>query len=298
MLSDPKAASFATSFPRQWLQLRRVGMFPPDKILYPEYDENLEQSMVGETEAFFGEVLHRNASLREFLNSDWSMINERLAMHYGIEGIKGDKLVRTALTPEAHRGGLLTQASVLSLTSDGTRHRPVHRGVWMLESIIGRPAPPPPANVPALSTPAPDAKKTTVREKLEQHRADPNCNACHMKIDPLGVAFDNYDAIGRWRIVEAIKDGIGDNPKLDPSGTLNDGRSFADADGLKKILLGDVDQFAAAFTEKLATYALRRGMTFSDREELKRVVDQSKVTDYKLSSIIESLVTSPLFTKR
>lgn len=298
MLKDPKAASFAESFPRQWLQLRKVGMFPPDKVLYPEYDENLEQSMVAETLGFFNEVLKRNGSLREFLNSDWTMINERLASHYGIEGIRGDHLQRVSLKPEDHRGGLLTQAAVLSLTSDGTRHRPVHRGVWMLESIIGKPPPPPPANVPALSTPTPDAKKTTVREKLEQHRADPNCTACHNKIDPLGIAFDNYDAIGRWRLVETIKEGKGDNPPLDPSGKLADGRGFGGSVELKKLLLNDTDKFAAAFAEKLATYALRRGMTFSDRDELKKIASESQAADYKLSSLIESLVTSPLFVKR
>jgi hypothetical protein len=207
-------------------------------------------------------------------------------------------LQRTSLKPDDHRGGLLTQASVLSLTSDGTRHRPVHRGVWVLDAIIGKPAPPPPANVPALSTPAPDQRKTTVREKLEAHRADPNCNACHTKIDPLGIAFDNYDAIGRWRTVETIKDGIGADPKLDPGGTLGDGRHFTGPGELKKILLTDLDKFAAAVTEKLATYALRRGMTFSDREELKRITDAAKAHDYKLASIVGALVTSPLFAKR
>jgi len=298
MLKDARASEFANSFPRQWLQLRKVGMFPPDKELYPDYDENLEQSMVAETLGFFGEVLRRNESLREFIHSDWTMLNERLAMHYGIEGIRGDQIQRVLLKPDTHRGGLLTQGSILSLTSDGTRHRPVHRGVWMLESIIGKPPPPPPANVPALSTPDAKAKKTTVREKLELHRADPNCNACHSKIDPLGIAFDNYDAIGHWRTVETVRDGTGSDPMLDASGVLTDGRKFADSDGLKKILLEDLDKFAVSFTEKLATYALRRGMTFSDREELKRIAEQSKATDYQLATLIESLVTSPLFLKR
>lgn len=298
MLKDARASEFANSFPRQWLQLRKVGMFPPDKELYPDYDENLEQSMVAETLGFFGEVLRRNESLREFIHSDWTMLNERLAMHYGIEGIRGDQIQRVLLKPDTHRGGLLTQGSILSLTSDGTRHRPVHRGVWMLESIIGKPPPPPPANVPALSTPDAKAKKTTVREKLELHRADPNCNACHSKIDPLGIAFDNYDAIGHWRTVETVRDGTGSDPMLDASGVLTDGRKFADSEGLKKILLQDLDKFAVSFTEKLATYALRRGMTFSDREELKRIAEQSKATDYQLATLIESLVTSPLFLKR
>lgn len=298
LLADDRAQAFAQSFPRQWLQLRKVGMFPPDKVLYPDYDENLEQSMIAETTGFFAELMRRNGPLREFLDSDWSMINERLAMHYGIDGVRGDQLQCVALKPELHRGGLLTHASVLSLTSDGTRHRPVHRGVWLLDAIIGKPAPPPPANVPALSTPDAKTKKTTVREKLELHRSDPNCTACHNKIDPIGIAFDNYDAIGRWRTVESIKDGTGADPTLDPSGKLPDGRAFADAAGFKKILLDDIDRFAAAFTEKLATYALRRGMTFSDRADLKRVAEEAKRNDYQIVSMIENLVCSPLFVKR
>ncbi len=298
MFDDERSAAFARSFPREWLQLRKVGMFAPDKALYPDYDENLEGSMIAETVAFFGEMMRRNGHLREFLYSDWTMLNERIAEHYGISGIRGDAMQRVALKPEDHRGGLLTQGSILSLTSDGTRHRPVHRGVWLLESIIGRPPPPPPANVPALNTPAPNTQKSTVRQKLEQHRSDPNCTACHSKIDPLGIAFDNYDAIGRWRTVETVRDGTGADPALDPSGVLPDGRKFADSLELRKILLADTDKFAAAFTEKLATYALRRGMTFSDREELKRIAEQAKATNYKLTSLIESLVTSPLFLKR
>ena len=298
MLADPKAEEFASSFPHQWLQLRRVGMFPPDKVLYPEYDEYLEKSMIGETTGFFDNVLKRNASLREFLDSDWTMLNERLAKFYGVEGVEGDSFRRVALKPEDHRGGLLTQAAILSLTSDGTRHRPVHRGVWVLESIVGKPPPPPPANVPALTTPDANSPKTTIRQKLEAHRSDANCAACHRRIDPLGIAFDNYDAIGHWRVVETVHAGVGEDPKLDPSGELYDGRTFGDAVGLKKILVDDTDKFAVAFTEKLATYALRRGTTFSDRVELKHVTDQARADDYKLASLIEGFVTSDLFQQR
>jgi mono/diheme cytochrome c family protein len=298
MLANPKAAAFAESFPRQWLQLRKVGMFAPDKTLYPEYDEYLEKSMIAETTSYFREVLARNASLREFLDSDWTMLNERLAVHYGIAGVTGEELRRVSLTPEQHRGGLLTHASVLSLTSDGTRHRPVHRGVWVLESIVNKPPPPPPANVPALGTPSAKERKTTVREKLEQHRADANCAGCHQRIDPLGLAFDNYDAIGRWRAVETVRNGTGADPRIDASGELIDGRKFADASGLKRLMLDDTDRFATAFAEKLATYTLRRGMTFGDRAELKRLVEQSKPNGYKLASFIEALVLSDLFRKR
>jgi mono/diheme cytochrome c family protein len=298
MLADPKAAAFAESFPRQWLQLRKVGMFTPDRTLYPEYDEYLEKSMVAETTGFFRAVLKKNLSLREFLDSDWTMLNERLASHYGITGVSGEAMRRVPLLPEHHRGGLLTQASVLSLTSDGTRHRPVHRGVWVLESIVGKPPPPPPANVPALGTPAAAARKTTVREKLELHRADINCAGCHRRIDPLGLAFDNYDAIGRWRDVEAVRAGTGADPRLDPSGELPDGRKFADAAGLKRLLVDDVDRFAVAFTEKLATYALRRGMTFGDRADLNRLAEQSKPNGYRLAALIEAFGASELFGRR
>src|SRR5437660_11312072 len=204
--------------------------------------------MVLETTLYFDAVFKENLSLREFLSSDWTIINPRLALHYGMPPLKTTNFEKVMLRPQAHRGGLLTQAAILSLTSDGTRHRPVHRGVWLLESIVGKPAPPPPANVPALNSPAADAKKTTVREKLEQHRADPNCTACHRKIDPLGIAFDNYDAIGRWRTVETVPSGTGEDPKLDPSGELYDGRKFSNAADLKKILLDDTDKIATAFT--------------------------------------------------
>jgi hypothetical protein len=205
---------------------------------------------------------------------------------------------RVTLAPEHHRGGLLTHASVLSLSSDGTRHRPVHRGVWVLESIVNKPPPPPPANVPGLATPSAKMHKTTLREKLELHRADLSCAGCHRRIDPLGLAFDNYDAIGRWRTVEAVREGTGSDPRIDASGELIDGRKFADARGLKKLLLDDKDRFAAAFLEKLATYALRRGVTFGDRAELKKLAGQSKPEGYKLATLIESFVLSDLFRKR
>ena len=298
MLADPKAAAFAESFPRQWLQLRKVGMFAPDRTLYPEYDDYLEKSMVAETTGFFREVLTGGGGLREFLDSDWTMLNERLATHYGIAGVRGEAMRRVSLAPGQHRGGLLTHASVLSLTSDGTRHRPVHRGVWVLESILNRPPPPPPANVPALAAAAAATRKTTVREKLEAHRADAGCAGCHRRIDPLGLAFDNYDAVGRWRAVEAVRDGTGADPGLDPSGELADGRRFADAAGLKRLLLDDADKFAAAFVDKLATYALRRGTTFADRAELGRVAERSKADGYKLAALVEGFVASDLFRAR
>lgn len=298
MIHDPRIERFATGFPRQWLRLGKVGMFPPDKKLYPDYDDHLQKSMVQETTDTFREVLFQNLSLREFLDSDWTMLNGRLAEHYGIAGVEGDDFRRVALTPDTHRGGLLTQASILCLTSDGTRHRPVHRGVWVMESILGRSPPPPPANVPPIEPTPAKSPKATLRMKLDAHKSDPNCAACHRKIDPLGFAFDAYDAIGRWRTVEVVRDGSGDNPKVDASGELPDGRRFADAAEFKKLLTADLDRFNAAFIEKLATYALRRGMTGDDRAALSELARRSKAADYRLATLVESLATSDLFQKR
>ena len=298
MLHDPRIERFTDSFARQWLQLRLVGKFPPDKKLYPDYDDYLQKSMVTETTAYFHQVLTENLSLREFLDSNWTMLNARLAIHYGIGHVDEDRIQRIALRPEHHRGGLLTQASVLSLTSDGTRHRPVHRGKWLLESIVGRSVPPPPANVkPVEPTPATEPK-ATLRMKLAAHKSDANCATCHRKIDPLGFAFDNYDAIGRWRTEEVVADGNGQNPPVDASGELADGRSFANAAGLKQILLADLDKFNSAFVEKLATYALRRAMTVDDRTQLAALSQQSKAADYRLAEIVQDLVLSELFQSR
>lgn len=298
MLADPKAKRFSQAFPREWLQLQLVGMFPPDKKLYPDYDPFLERSMVNETTEFFNEVLAKNLSLREFLDSDWTMLNPRLARHYGMAEPAEDRFERVLLKPEDHRGGLLTQAAILGLTSDGTRHRPVHRGKWLLESIVGKPPPPPPANVKPIEPTAPTEPKATLRMKLESHKSDANCASCHKRIDPLGLAFDNYDAIGRWRTEEAVSDGIGANPRVDASGVLPDGRNFADAAGFKKLMLEDIDRFNAAFLEKLATFALRRTMAFNDREALAKLAAKTKAADYKLATIVEELVLSDLFSKR
>jgi mono/diheme cytochrome c family protein len=298
LLGDPRIERFAASFPRQWLRLAKVGMFPPDKKLYPDYDELLQKSMVRETTAMFREVLFKNLSIREFLDADWTMLNARLAEHYGIPGVEGDEFRRVPLDPGSHRGGLLTQASILSLSSDGTRHRPVHRGVWVMESILGRSPPPPPANVPPIEPTPAKSPKATLRMKLDAHKSDPTCAACHRKIDPLGFAFDAYDAIGRWRTVEIVRDGSGDNPKVDASGEMPDGRKFADAAEFKKLLVANLDKFNAAFLEKLATYALRRGMALDDRGALAELARRSKDAEYRLGAIVEALVVSELFQKR
>jgi hypothetical protein len=299
MLDDPRASRFSDSFTRQWLHLRKVGRFPPDKMLYPDYDSHLEQSMITETKAFFHEVLHAGLTLREFLDSDWSMLNPRLAKFYGLPDIEGtgDDPRRVTLPRDSHRGGLLTQASILSLTSDGTRHRPVHRGVWISEAIFGKSPPPPPANVDPIAPNPVDSPKATLRMKLEAHIKDPNCASCHAKIDPLGLAFENYDAIGRWRTVETTE-GSGDDPPVNPAGKLPDGRAYETPGDFKRLLLTDIDTFNATFVEKLATYGLRRSMSFDDREALQTIAAASKARDYRLRDIVEAFVTSDLFQTR
>ncbi|HVE01908.1 MAG TPA: DUF1592 domain-containing protein [Sphingomicrobium sp.] len=299
LLADPRSARFTDSFATQWLRLRKVGMFPPDKKLYPAYDKALENCMIAETRLFFREVLNRGLTLREFLHSDWSMLNPMLARFYGLSDLKfaADEFQRVSLPAGSHRGGLLTQAAILSLTSDGVRHRPVHRGVWVSEAIFGRTPPPPPANVDPLPTTGIDSQKATLRMKLEAHIRNPNCAACHAKIDPLGLAFENYDAIGRWR-TEEVTDGKGENPTVDASGKFPDGRGYQNPDDFKKLLLGDLDAFNLTFIEKLATYGLRRTTSFGDRDDLKAIAAAAKSKDYRLKDIIEAFVCSDLFQKR
>jgi|688.fasta_scaffold05777_6 hypothetical protein len=299
MLADPRASRFSASFARQWLHLKKVGQFPPDKTIYPDYDKHLEQSMVAETRAYFHHVLLGGLTLREFLDSDWTMLSARLAKHYGLPPIEAtsDEPQRVTLPPDSRRGGLLTQAAILSLTSDGTRHRPVHRGVWISEAIFGKTPPPPPANVDPIAPSPVDSPKATLRMKLEAHIKDPNCAACHAKIDPLGLAFENYDAIGRWRTAEQ-SEGTGDAPPVNPAGQLPDGRTYATPEEFKKLLLADIDTFNNAFIEKLATYGLRRSMSFDDRDALRAISEASKKNDYRLRDIVEAFVTSDLFQSR
>jgi hypothetical protein len=298
MLADRKSRRFTESFPRQWLQLHRVGAFPPDAGLYPDYDRWLERSMVLETTGYFHEVFSKNLSLREFLVSDWTMMNSRLAMHYGLPRPATSDLQRVVLDPASHRGGLLTHASILSLTSDGTRHRPVHRGVWVSEAVFGRTPPPPPPNVEPLAPTPSNQPKATIRMQLEAHATHATCASCHQKIDPLGFAFDNFDAIGRWRTREQVAGGQGDDPPVNATGKLADGRPYDGADELKQLLAQDLDRFAEAFVEQLATYSLRRVMTIDDGAQIKAIAAASKNDGYKLRAIIEHLVMSDLMRKR
>lgn len=298
MFADAKIKRFTEAFPRQWLQLHRVGMFPPDPGLYPEYELWLEKSMVLETTHYFSEMFAHDLPLREFLISDWTMANPRLASFYGFPQLSASGFQRVALSPESHRGGLLTHSSVLSLTSDGTRHRPVHRGVWVSEAIFGRTPPPPPPNVEPLEPTPSDKPKATIRMQLDAHATHASCASCHRKIDPLGFAFDNFDAIGRWRTEERVTAGKGGNPPVNASGALPDGRAFKGADDFKQLLAQDTGRFAEAFVEQLAVFALRRMATVDDARHLKNIADACKPDGYKLRAVIEKFILSDLFQQR
>ena len=298
MLADSKSNRFVEDFTRQWLQLHRVGMFPPDKKLYPNYDAWLEESMRAEPVEFFREMFAKNISIDGFIHADWTVANARLCDFYGLPEPKSSGFQRVSLKPEDHRGGLLTMGAVLGLTSDGTRHRPVHRGVWVSEAIFGKTPPPPPANVSAIEPSPPESPKATLRQKIEAHRNNANCAACHAKIDPLGLAWDNYDAIGQWRTLEKVAQGRGADPMIDPSGLMPDGRAFKDANDFKRLLLEDHEKVALAFIEHLCTYALRRVLTVDDQEDLKAIEAEAKKNQFRVKDIVRAVALSDLIRKR
>ena len=298
LLGDARSERFVDDFARQWLQLNRVGMFPPDKKLYPNYDSWLETSMRGEVVEYFREMFAKNLSIDGFIDGDWTMANSRLCDFYGLPEPKTEGFQRVALKPADHRGGLLTMGALLGLTSDGTRHRPVHRGVWLSDAILGKTPPPPPANVPAIEPPTPQSPKASLRDKIAAHAQNPNCAACHAKIDPLGLAWDNYDAIGQWRTQEKVAAGTGADPLIRADGTMPDGRTFKDSVGFKQLLLSDRDAVVRAFVEHLCTYALRRVLTFDDKQDVDAIVAEAKKHDYRIKDVVRAVAASELMRKR
>ena len=298
MLADKRNERFIEDFARQWLQLHKVGMFPPDKKLYPTYDDWLETSMRNEPVEFFREMLSNNLPIETLLDSDWTMANARLCDFYGLPEPKTGDFQRVSLKPEDKRGGLLTMGAVLGLTSDGTRHRPVHRGVWLSETIFNKTPPAPPANVDPIEPVPPQGDKITIRQRIEAHTKDPNCAACHKTIDPLGLAFDQYDAIGQWRTREHVPAGKGENPPVDASGSFSDGRTFNGSEEFKDLLLEDREKFARAFIEHLCTYALRRVLTVDDRDDLALIAAEAKKSQYRIKEIVRAVAQSALLRKR
>ncbi len=296
MLEDGKSDRFVEDFTRQWLQLHRLGMFPPDKKLYPSYDRWLETSLRREPVEFFREMFVNDLPIVEFIDSDWTVANARVTAFYGLPEPETDGFQRVSLRPEHQRGGLLTMGAVLGLSSDGTRHRPVHRGVWLSEAIFNKTPPPPPANVDPIEPVPPQGEKITIRQRLEVHAKDANCAACHGRIDPLGFAWDNYDAIGKWRTRERVESGKGEDPPVDASGALPDGRSFANAREFKQLLLADSDALRRAFIEHLCTYALRRVLTVDDQEDIDRIATATRTSGLK--DIVRTVALSELLRKR
>jgi len=285
----------------------------PDEELYPDYqlDDFLSESMIGETQAFFAELIKGDLGTKNLVASDFAILNERLATHYGIEGVNGANLRKVALNGEAVRGGLLTQASVLKVTANGTTTSPVRRGVWIMTRVLGKPPEPPPPNLPAVE---PDIRgATTIREQLAKHRNQESCNACHRNIDPAGFALESFDVMGAWRERyrsvgegEPVK-GIGHNglnfhfslgPKVDSSGELPSGEQFADVRQLKECLAKDDEQLARNLAQQLAVYATGAPIRFSDRPRIAKMLAKSQESGYGVRTLIHELVQSDLFLKK
>lgn len=306
MLSDPKAEAFTENFTGQWLSLRAIDATSPDRTLYPEYDDILKTASVKETLLFFDEVLKNDLSLANFVSSDFTFVNARLAKHYGMPGIEGTEMRKVPLPPGSHRGGVLTMASVMKVTANGTTTSPVLRGAWVLERILGTPPPKPPADVEAIE---PDIRgATTIRDQLAKHRNVESCASCHRKIDPPGFALESFDVIGGWRekyrslANNGEKDSQGrrvhPGPAVDPADALPDGRRFRDIDEFKQLLLEDKDQLARALTEKLLAYSTGAAPTKADKSEVEAIVRKLREQNYGFKSLIHEVVQSPVFQSK
>ena len=288
MLKDPKAHALAENFAGQWLELRNLNMLAPDKGYFPNWDENLRVAMAREGELYFDYIVQNDRSILEFLDSDYTFLNGRLARHYGIENVYGLDFQKVKL-PDNRRGGVITMASTLVLTSNPTRTSPVKRGKWILENILGTPPPPPAPDAGELPPTA--QLKGTLRQQMEQHRANPRCAVCHAKLDPLGFGLENFDGIGAWRTQD-------NKQTIDASGELPGGEKFSGPAELRKVLLGRADQFRRCFAEKLIIYALGRGLEYYDRCVVDEIVATAKSNGDKFSSLVLAIVKSDPFQKR
>jgi mono/diheme cytochrome c family protein len=289
MLADPKARALTDNFAAQWLNLRMLAAVEPDRKTYPGFDPALKAAMIRETELFFEHVVKEDRSVLEFLDANYTFVNARLAKHYGISGVTGNEFRKVTLT-DKNRGGVITQASVLTLTSNPTRTSPVKRGKWILENILGTPPPPPPPDVPEL-----EEKKGeltgSLRQRMEQHRANPSCASCHQKMDPLGFGLENFDGVGGWRAAD------GKFP-IDPSGTLPGGETFNGPEGLRKILLGKAGQFRRNLAEKMLTYSLGRGLEYYDKCAVDDIAKKLTTDKDRFSALVIGAVKSDPFQKR
>lgn len=310
LFADPRSSRFIEDFTGQWLKLKEINFTQPDVALYADFDNALRDAMVGESRLYFKEVLERNLSVSEFLDSDFTYANERLAAHYGLPKVKGSQLRRVSLPAESVRGGVMTQASVLKVSADGSNTSPVLRGVWILENILGVEPPPPPAGVPAIE---PDIRgATTILEKLEKHRDDPKCAGCHAKIDPPGIVLENFDVIGGWRdnyrstafgqhvenYVFGKRVRYRDGLEVVSSTRMADGTNIEDVRSFKNYYMARPEVMARAITRKLLTYATAHGLEFGDRKAVTQILKATEPSDYSLKDIIKEVVCSQLFLNK
>ena len=292
MLGDPRASALVSNFAAQWLFLRDIESKDPDVFLFRDYDESLREAFMTETELFVESVLQDERSVLDLIRADYTFVNERLAEHYGIPYIEGSRFRRVTLPADSHRGGLLGQGSVLTLTSYPTRTSPVLRGKYVLDNLLAAPPPPPPPDVPALDAEPPDERATeTLREAMARHRENPACASCHVQMDAIGFAFEHYDAVGRWRETDA---GLA----IESESTLADGRVVDGVEGVKRMLLDDPERFVSAVTEKLLMYAVGRNIQYYDRPAIRAIVRGAASDDYTFAALIRGIVRSVPFRMR
>jgi mono/diheme cytochrome c family protein len=287
MLADPRANRLVDNFAARWLNVFKLRGSAPDPDIFPDFDENLRDAFQQETTLFVQSQLREDRSVTDLLSANYTFVNERLARHYQIPNVYGERFRRVEFS-DNRRGGLLGQGAILTATSYGNRTSPVLRGKWLLEMILGTPPPPPPPDVPPLKEKGETDKPMSVRERLEQHRQNPACATCHVRMDPLGFALENFDAVGKWRSAE-------DGEVIDASASLPDGTKFAGVAGLRNLLLGRREQFVNTFTEKLLTYALGRELEYYDMPAVRKITREAAANDYRWSSIILGIVNSVPF---
>ncbi|MBC8352069.1 MAG: DUF1592 domain-containing protein [Planctomycetes bacterium] len=289
MLTDARSRRFSEHFVRQWLGMQLLDFLKVDRKAYPQFSPSLKEAMQEEPVGFFHEVLQNNYSVLDFVHADYTIANERLARHYGLSDVYGNHFRRVTLDPQNKRGGLLTQAGLLAMNSDGKDSHPLKRGIWMLESLLNDPPPPPPPAVPEIDLADPEIAKLTLKQRIENHRNDAACMSCHAKIDPWGIAFENFDAVGNWRTEIQGK-------PVDASSLLFNGQKLDGMDGLKRFLLENrQDQFARAMVHKLTTYALGRPLTFGDRSSVDQITADLRKQGDGLATMVKLIVVSELF---
>jgi hypothetical protein len=292
MLADSRSEALVTNFAAQWLYLNDIDAKDPDEILFPDFDETLRAALRKETDLFLDSILRENRSVLDLLTANYSFVNERLARHYGIPNVQGSYFRRVTFPADSQRGGLLGQGSILTITSYANRTSPVLRGKWVLENLLAAAPPPPPPNVPALKTDAPEPGKTlTMRDAMTQHRANPACAGCHARMDPIGFAMENFDAVGKWRTRDS-------GNRIDASGEFPGGVRFDGPAGLKKTLMEHPEQFVSAMTEKLLMYAIGRNLQYYDGPAVREIVRQAGRNNYTFGSLVSGVVKSAPFQMR